>query len=188
MEYTKAWTRQNPAVLDELINTGVYRVKEEYIREKNGPISEYYLELYDWYSRLASRIVPLSPDAHYPIWLFLDDNTKLPLIDNTVVLEFEIPSSEVVITDVDRWGYRVNYMYVPLDDEDQFRHDDELKKNGIGNETALIQTSKGNFYPLLKRKIIESWSRVFEEPKGGFKTAQGTVWELRHEWLKGVEQ
>ena len=45
-----AWTRQTPQVWDELQSTGSYHVREAYIRSKNGPISDYYLELYRWYT------------------------------------------------------------------------------------------------------------------------------------------
>ena len=41
--YYTVYTRQSKKVLEELENTGVYRVKEEYIRMKNDSISEYYL-------------------------------------------------------------------------------------------------------------------------------------------------
>lgn len=44
--YYTVYTRQSKKVLEELENTGVYRVKEEYIRMKNDSISEYYLRLY----------------------------------------------------------------------------------------------------------------------------------------------
>ena len=40
------WTRQVPQVWEELEATGVYRVKEEYIRAKNDTISDFYLRLY----------------------------------------------------------------------------------------------------------------------------------------------
>ena len=85
-----------------------------------------------------------------------------------------------------RWGYRVNYLYIPMDEKDRDAREAELKRNGIGNETALIQTGKGNFYPLLKRKIIQSWDRVFEDPATGSGLCQGTVWELKREWLRGA--
>ena len=101
-------------------------------------------------------------------------------------LELEIPRDLVVLTDVERWGYRVNYLYIPRDEKDRDAHEAELKRNGIGNETALIQTGKGNFYPLQKRKIIQSWDRVFEDPATGSGLCQGTVWELKREWLRGA--
>lgn len=50
MGYLIGWTRQTAEVLKELETTGEYRVKEEYIRKKNGDIAGYYLELYRWYT------------------------------------------------------------------------------------------------------------------------------------------
>lgn len=44
----RAYTRQHPQVLKTLEQTGVYRVQKSHIEEKNGAISQYYLELYDW--------------------------------------------------------------------------------------------------------------------------------------------
>ena len=177
-----------PACLEELQTNGIYRVREEHIRLKNQAITDYYLELYQWYSRQAAKLVPLPEGALYPIWLFLKEEEKLPAIAGTVVLTLAVPREQLVITEVERWGYRVNYMYIPLDAEDEKEHEAELKKYGIGNETALIQTSKGNFYPLLKRKIIKSWQRLFEPPRdSALVVTQGTVWELRREWLQGVE-
>ena len=77
----------------------------------------------------------------------------------------------MVLTDVERWGYRVNYLYIPLDEKDRDAHEAELKRNGIGNETALIQTGKGNFYPLLKRKKRKMKMRKSGKP--------GTAWSKR---------
>lgn len=182
----RAYTRQHPQVLKTLEQTGVYRVQKSHIEEKNGAISQYYLELYDWYVRHAERLVPRPEGAEYPIWLFLEEENKLPSLPGSVCLELEILRDLVVLTDVERWGYRVNYLYIPMDEKDRDAREAELKRNGIGNETALIQTGKGNFYPLLKRKIIQSWDRVFEDPATGSGLCQGTVWELKREWLRGA--
>lgn len=171
----QAYTRQHLQVLKTLEQTGVYRVQKSHIEEKNGAISQYYLELYDWYVRHAERPVPRPEGAEYPIWLFLEEENKLPPLSGSVCLELEIPRDLVVLTDVERWGYRVNYLYIPMDEKDRDAREAELKRNGIGNETALIQTGKGNFYPLLKRKIIQSWDRVFEDPATGSGLCQGTV-------------
>lgn len=132
----------------------------------------------DWY--------PARRGAEYPIWLFLEEENKLPPLPGSVCVELEILRDLVVLTDVERWGYRVNYLYIPQDEKDRDAREAELKRNGIGNETALIQTGKGNFYPLLKRKIIQSWDRVFEDPATGRGLCQGTVWELKREWLRGA--
>lgn len=141
----RAYTRQHPQVLKTLEQTGVYRVQKSHIEEKNGAISQYYLELYDWYVRHAERLVPRPEGAEYPIWLFLEEENKLPSLPGSVCLELEIPRDLVVLTDVERWGYRVNYLYIPLDEKDRDAHEAELKRNGIGNETALSRTERGTF-------------------------------------------
>lgn len=183
----KAWTRQDRRIMDDIERLGRYTAKREYIREKNMEIADYYLDLYDWYTRKAQGIVERPADAEYPIWLFLDKASRLPPIEGTVCLELDVPRELIVFTDVERWGYRVNYMYIPLNDADARTHEEELKRNGIMNETALIQTSKGNFYPLLKQKIIKSWNRVFADVSTGSGLCQGTIWEIRKEWISGIE-
>lgn len=39
---------------------------------------------------------------------------------------------------------------------------EELKRYGIENEMALVTEAFGNYYPMLKKRIIASWDRVFE--------------------------
>ena len=45
----KLWTRQHKNVVNQLNEHGVYRVRKEYILDKMDTISDYYLNLYDWY-------------------------------------------------------------------------------------------------------------------------------------------
>ena len=45
------------------------------------------------------------------------------------------------------WGFRVNYMYVPLNLEDERAFNEELKRYGIENEMALATEPLGNYYP-----------------------------------------
>ena len=182
----QAWTRQLEQVLTELERDGIYRAKEWYIRMKNGSMADYYLERYRWYMGRAEAIVPRPAGAEAPIWLFLSDEVKLPPLPGAPLLELDIPAEKIVISDSQLWGYAINYMYCPLDKADEEAHDRALAAMGISSETALFQTDKGNFYPLLKRKIIDSWPRMFlSKPLGTF-SAQGTVWELRKEWLTNV--
>ena len=62
----QAYIRQHPQVLKTLEQTGVYRVQKSHIEEKNGAISQYYLELYDctsvmpkdWYPARRGRSTP----------------------------------------------------------------------------------------------------------------------------------
>ncbi|XCP84560.1 DUF3841 domain-containing protein [Roseburia hominis] len=180
------WTRQVPEVWEELKSTGIYRVKPEYIRKKNDSMAEYYLDLYRWYTKEARKYLELSEELEYPIWLCVDEENMLQPTEDTVILKVEVPRENVIICNMDAWGYRVNYWYIPLEKEDEKRHRLEFQKYGIGEEDTLISTDKGNFYPLLKKKITDSWSRVFTllpEKREGFTA---TMWELRREWIKEV--
>ena len=47
--------------------------------------------------------------------------------EHAIIFEVEIPESEYLICNFDKWGYRVNYFYVPLDEADEKAHMEELK-------------------------------------------------------------
>ena len=155
------WTRQHEAVWDELQKTGQYIVKKEYIEEKNDTISEFYLKLYEWYTKAARKYIDIPEDLKYPVWLSVSEDMMLQPTEHAIIFEVEIPEGEYLICNFDKWGYRVNYFYVPLDEADEKAHMEELKKYGIASEDSLVTTSKGNFYPLLRQKIIKSWDRIF---------------------------
>ena len=63
-------------------------------------------------------------------------------------------------------------------------HNAELERYGIASESALIDSDKGNFYPLPRRKIVDSWMRLFTCPPRPGDMAQATLWELRREWIE----
>lgn len=187
MNETKTmWTRQVPEVWEELKTKGTYRVKEEYIRRKNDTIADYYLELYTWYTKEARKYMEIPAALLYPIWLSMDQANMLQSVENTVILEVEVPGDQYLICNMELWGYRVNYWYAPLGAEDHERHRQELLRYGIHDEDELISSPKGNFYPALRRKITDSWERVFTVPPNKEPEAAVTVWELRREWVKEV--
>lgn len=178
------WTRQVPEVLKELQETGVYRVKREYIEKKNDTIADFYIELYEWYTREARHYIEIPSELKYPVWLSTSEDNMLQPVENTVILELEIPEENYLVCSMERWGYRVNYWYVPLDTEDEEKHKQELKRLCIAAEDDLILTDKGNFYLLLRRKIIGSWQRVFTMPPLNKQDEVGSAWEIRREWVK----
>lgn len=180
------WTRQVPAVWEELQNNGVYYVKEEYIRLKNGALADYYTDLYRWYTKTARRYMDIPENLEYPIWLSMDESMMLQPVENTLVLRVEVPQDKFLICNMNAWDYRANYWYVPLDDADARKYKEELKRYGIQEEDDLIRTAKGNFYPTLKREIENSWNRVFTMKPRGVYEAVATTWELRKEWVKEV--
>ena len=185
-EYVTLWTRQVSEILDEIEEKGAYRVKEEYIRKKNDTISDYYLKLYKWFTKEAGKYIDVKWD--YPIWLSVADEFRLRPVEGTVTLKLRVPSKEVLLCNYDAWGYMVNYFYVPLDELDKARHREELTKNGLASDDELFLTSKGNFYPLLKREVVKSWERIFTLRPTDLKTCLvATTWEIKKEWVEEVE-
>ena len=184
---TILWTRQVTEVAEELEKTGVYRVKKEYIEAKNDTIADYYLKLYRWFTREAGRYIQIPAGCEYPIWMSVDEASMLRPTEGTVTLKVEIPASEYLLCNYDAWGYCVNYWYVPLDDADKEAHEAELRRYGLSSDDQLFLTDKGNFYPLLKRKVQDSWKRVFTLPPADASAGLvATAWELRREWVKEV--
>ncbi len=187
MATLRAWTRQVSQVWDEIQETGRYLVLEEYVRAKNLEISDYYIELYRWFTEQARSRVDMPAEARFPVWLALTEAQKLGPAPGTVQFMLEIPEEHVLVVDYDKWGYRVNHWYIPTDAADEAAFNNELERFGIGNEALLITGEQGNFYPALKRKIQSSWQRVFEAPNPNMDMNVGTVWEIRREWVKDIE-
>lgn len=185
-EYLTLWTRQVSEMLGEIKDYGVYKVKEEYIRKKNDTISDYYLKLYKWFTGEAKKYIDAKGD--YPIWLSVEDEFRLRPVEGTVTLRLRVPSKEVLLCNYDAWGYTVNYFYVPLDEADKARHREELTKNGLVSDDELFLTSKGNFYPLLKREVVKSWERIFTlKPTDLNACLVAVTWEIKKEWIEEVE-
>lgn len=182
----RVWTRQDRNVMEEIEQKGYYICKEEYINKKMENFSDYYKKLYKWYTDRAEKIVPKPCESiKYPVWVSIDEEMQLRPVEGTVILELEVDEDKVVITDMEKWGYVVNFFYLPKDRADLAKHDEELKKYGIGDESALIMGNKGNFYPLMKQKIEKSWERLFE-PYLLSEVRQGTLWKIRKEDIKSV--
>ena len=55
-EKVKLWTRQDIRSLDELKENGVIRISQTHLREKFGDISDYILQLYNWFNEEADKI------------------------------------------------------------------------------------------------------------------------------------
>lgn len=183
----RLWTRQHVSVWEEIKKEHRYFAKKEHIQLKNDTISDYYLELYHWYIKRAEKIVPRENKDQYPIWASTAYENRLHVAEDTYLLELEVPEDQAVITDFDKWGYVVNYWYVPKNKGDEKAHNEELKKLGIGDESAIVMGHKGNFYPLLRDKILKSWDRIFEIESHERVMTQATLWEIKEAWVMKVE-
>lgn len=185
-EYVKLWTRQDIRSLDDLHRHGVFRNKREYIESNYGDISDHFISLYKWFVLEASKVVPKPEGVEFPIWCSVSEESMLRPVEDTVCFELEIPKSKVIYFDGSKWDYVLNHIYIPEDDEDQKIYLEDLKRRGFKNEFGFLQGSKANLYPLEKRKIMDSWKRVFQIDKWNIFIIQGNIWEIRPEHIKNT--
>lgn len=83
-EKIKVWTRQHENILDVLDKEGRYIVKKEYIVNKLDTISNFFLDVYSWYTKKAKDIVLKPEDCIYPIWVSLNSNFGLQHVEGIV--------------------------------------------------------------------------------------------------------
>ncbi len=179
----KVWTRQDESILDILDRDGRYIVKKEYIEQKMEDCAKFYLEVYTWYTGKARDIVPKPSDVQYPVWVSVSDDFMLQHVPGTVILELCIDRDLVIVMDTEKWDRIVNYWYVPLNKEDEENYDKKLKNYGIANSSKIFMTS---FYPHFKTEILKSWDRLFDNSYTLSDLRQGTIWEVKKEWVQKV--
>lgn len=183
------FTRQASIMLEEFDERGIYTVKEEYIKHKNENISEYYIENYKWYTKEARKHIAIPLEYEFPIWYSLSDEVMLQPTEDTVILKVEIPDEEYILCNFEAWGYRINYWYIPLNDEDEQKHTKELERNGLRSDDQIMLCNKQSFYPLIARKIKDSWTRVFTLlPKDEKEGIVASSWCIKKEWIKEIRK
>lgn len=179
----RIWTRQHENILHVLEKDGRYIAKKEYIEEKMEECSKFYLDVYSWYTGKAKEIVAKPPDVQYPIWVSLSSDNMLQPVPGTVILELLIDRDSLIIVDIEKWGRIVNYWYVPLTLKDEEDYDKKLKNYGITNSSNVYLS---NFYPHLKKEVIKSWDRLFDNSYSLSDLNVGTIWEVKKEWIQKI--
>lgn len=183
MDKVTVWTRQSEKILEDLEATGRYIVKREFIQEKMDNHANLYLDVYNWYAQKAQNIVSKPDDVLYPIWVSLTESSRLGATEGNVFLELEVDKKDLIIISEEKWGYIVNYMYIPKDAQDEAEHDALLAKYQTHDTAAYLSP----FYPVIKSRIIKSWERIFDDKPVVGHDMLGTLWEIRKEWIKNIE-
>ncbi|MBE7721978.1 MAG: DUF3841 domain-containing protein [Lacrimispora celerecrescens] len=178
-EKIKVWTKQHENIRNDLDQNGRYLVKKEYIVNKMEEHAGIYLDTYNWLYHSASKFMEIPNDAKYPIWVSVTEESKIQNSEGNVLLEILVDPEKLFIMDLDKWGYIVNYMYIPKDPEDAREHDVLLKRYGIDDSTAYMSP----FYPSVKNKIRKSWDRLFDAEIELSPARVGIIWEVKKEWI-----
>jgi len=184
-EKIRLWTRQHSEVLKKLKKDGVYRVKERDIRRKLDTCADIYLNVYKWLNNQAGKRMEIDERSNYPVWFSTDRELTLPMSEGFVFFELEIPSEQVLIFDMLKWDYIVNYLYLPKNKEDRKRFKEKLDKYGISVESDIYLE---NFYPLLKKEMVKSWERLFDNNIRLSDDDIAVSWKIEEKWVVNYEE
>ena len=177
------YTRQSPQVLTELQGNDSYVVREEYIAEKYTTITDHYAPLYRMLTLFARGKVYIPDGAAYPIWLSPEGTETVPPSEDSVFLKLDIPDGYYILANNEAWDFMINHLYFPDSKADEMEHEAELARYGISSPSSLISGNAGNFYPLLKQKVLRSWEKIYTLQPADPAQTVGLCWELRPEWL-----
>lgn len=180
-QFIELWSAQHKRVFDTIQNEGVYYVKNRYLEEKYQEVSWVFKEAYAYMVKEVAKRVPKPPEAESPVWFFNDKNWALK-DEDTVLLKIELPREEVVLFDLHKWNKVLNLSYVGTETEEK-EFSERLKRNGVHDSTEIFTRP---YYPLEKKEIVKSWSRIFELDNTAGQHIQGAAWKLEKASIKEI--
>ena len=183
MPELKVWTKQNAAVLEQLEKNGRFIADERYIRRELDDTADIMLFIYRWLADHMDPACERPDDVLFPIWVSFEKEATMMPEPGYVVLELSVHSDLITKIDIAKWTRITNYSYIPLDKDDEAEHNRCLREQGTDNVRAVMTC----FWPQLRKKIIDSWERLFDESISlGGNSAYGLMWEVRKEWIRNV--
>lgn len=185
MNNITVWTKQHRSVWDTLQKTGRYAAKRSFVALDLGEHAPLVLKAYDWLVGHHPDSARRPADADVPVWVSFDrDATMLPG-KGSVILELSVDPGLITPVNIAKWGAILNYSYIPENAADAARHRTMLEDCGVSDAKAVMT----QFYPQLKREVVESWSRLFDPSVSmGSDACYGLLWEVRSEWIRNVIQ
>lgn len=177
------YTRQHENSLYELKNKGRITNKELYVRLHMGDISDFFLERYNIFVKMAEQIIPRSNEIQYPIWCSISKKSCLRPIEKELVYVLEVPRDQVIYFDGGKWDYVLNDLYIPKDDADKADFEKEIAALGVRDQFNFITGRYKGMYPHIEKKIKDSWVRIFEIDEWNEYLVQANLWEIKEEWV-----
>ena len=183
------WTIQPLKLYESLLEQGTLHCDPTQEGFLGLDIKEFRVA-YDWLvEQMRSRIGHPPQCVTYPFWAWalIDGVSKKPdlrrmefnnYIGENVVLELEIPDSDVLLSDEENWHYVLNNSYL---------HDVHGDEETWDRVDAWFDDLPPNEQEALKTK---SWERIFDgtDADNDWKFVQATFWELKTEQIKGVRK
>lgn len=193
----RVYTVQTIGFYDELLQNGV-----AYCNRESEWCKDCRMQ-YDWMvEQMIKRIgEPPIPEIKYPVWVWLQYNSKkapIPIMspkeipsgqENAVMFELDVPDDAVLLSDLDLWIHPLN--------EWEICGKKESKR--LNKEKDAYEKIHGKCYhlsdwsPHIQDKIVATWERIFDldwidsyqaPNKRQNRSIQGTIWLLRKEWIE----
>ena len=184
----KLYASQADPVLEAIRRDGVCFSKEAYVRKKYGESAWIFLTAYRFFVKEAEAYVPKPEGAEFPYWAY-GDLLSFDHSGSSHVLELSVPADQAVFFRVADWNRILCMKYLPEDEADGRRFQEELAQCGLREDTVM----RSSFYPEWKARIMESWKRLFRFHKeiaaGELQDLAGIqagLWQIREEWLTKV--
>ena len=168
------WSGQKQVVMDTLKRTGRYVSKREYVEQKYRDTAWCFKQAYQFLVEKGRERVPMPEGAEYPIWVYGQKHHIFPDYDMTC-LKLEVPEAELLLFDTRKWNKILNLDYLSLDQNDETEFGQWLERRGVSHCLDIFRTPH---YPIEKKKIMESWSRLFDDNNKDASYVQGMVWEI----------
>lgn len=177
------WTKQHENVLKELKNIGRYIAKKKYIIMDLQEHADIVLEAYQWLIKNGPDANNKPEDAEFPVWVSFSRDATMLLSEKTIILELELEESLITKINIIKWGMILNYAYLPENEADEKRHKKLLEDYRISDTQAYMS----QFYPNIKREIIGSWKRLFDNNNyNNTSDYYGNIWEIKERWIKKI--
>lgn len=185
-ETVRLYTRQNDKTLLALERNGRILNHRAYVELHFGDIAPLFMESYEWFTREAAKRVPKPDDVEASIWCSISAENCLRPIPGTVVYVLDVPKDKVVYYDETKWDYVLNRIYIPKDAQDDEAYRKYIKDKGLSSRFEFFQGKYKGQYPEEEKRIIESWSRVFEIERWSIFKVCGNIWEIKKEWVQKI--
>lgn len=180
------WTRQDARSLEIYKAEGRVRIEGEHLKMKFTEISGYIMELYDWFVKAAEKVVPKPEGVSYPVWCAISEDNMLRPTETEVVYVLEVDPEEVIYFDGLKWDLVLNHHYIPKDEKDREAYMRDMAAKGYDNTFSFINGKTAHMFPLEKKRIMDSWPRIFEIDDWNIFAVQANIWEIRKDMVKCV--
>lgn len=179
------YSPQSSQVAEIIRREGVCFSRPEFIAKKYGESAPLFLTAYNWFVREAAKIVPPPPGASFPYWAVADPKS----VDRSAggeLLVLSVPADQVILFDLYDWNKILQLRYLTDNPKEEKAFTADLAMRGLDCYKVMMSS----FYPEEKKKILQSWERLFVHHNAilqGDTTGVGLVqvglWCIRREWI-----